>query len=148
MHLQYFRRTDRGDTQRLMYATAGSAAADVRADVDVALNIKPNQRVLVPTGLFLLIPTGYEVQLRARSGLAINHGITLVNGLGTIDSDYTGELKVPLINLGDEEFTILDGMRIAQIVLAPYVRAIIEEVKEPTDIRRVQRGGFGSTGVL
>lgn len=127
------------------YETTGSAGMDVRAHIDEPVSLAPGKRALVPTGLFLEIPTGCEVQIRARSGLAIRHGISLVNGIGTIDSDYRGEVMVALINLGDEEFVVRDGDRIAQMVLCTYERAELEIVDELEDTARGS-GGFGSTG--
>ena len=100
------------------YETAGAAGMDIRAYLDDPVTINPGERALVPTGLFMEIPEGYEVQIRARSGLAIKKGIGLVNGIGTIDSDYRGEVKVPLINWGQEPFTVSNGERIAQMVAA------------------------------
>lgn len=129
------------------YETAGSAGMDVRAanpeDEDIIL--KPGQRALVPTGLSLAIPDGYEMQVRPRSGLAFKHGITCLNTPGTIDSDYRGELKVLLINLGDQAFTIERGERIAQLVIAPVTQGLWEKVDVLPETDRGE-GGFGSTG--
>ncbi|MBW6507838.1 MAG: dUTP diphosphatase [Rhodobacteraceae bacterium] len=132
------------------YATAGAAGADLRANLPEAaraagLRLEPMQRVLVATGLRLEIPPGYEVQLRPRSGLALKHGITLANAPGTIDADYRGPLGVILVNLGDAPFTIGHGERIAQMVLAPVVRADFEAVAGLGETAR-GAGGFGSTG--
>lgn len=129
------------------YETSGAAGMDLRAAVavDRPLLILPGKRALVPTGLILEIPEGFEGQVRPRSGLALKHGITCLNTPGTIDSDYRGEVKVLLINLGDEEFYIERGMRIAQIVFAPVSRALIEERSLAGDTGR-SAGGFGSTG--
>ena len=127
------------------YETPGSAGMDVRAYLKESIVIKPGERALVPTGLFLEIEPGYEVQLRARSGLAVRNGICLANGIGTIDSDYRGEVKVALINLGQEAFEVRDGDRIAQMVAAAYVRAEIESASELNATERGV-GGFGSTG--
>ncbi len=128
------------------YETEGSAGMDIRAYLDEPMTIEPGERALVPTGLFMEIPTGNEVQIRARSGLAIKKGIGLVNGIGTIDSDYRGEVKVALINWGKEAFVIDNGDRIAQMVVAAYVKADVELVEELSETDRGV-GGFGHTGV-
>ena len=125
------------------YATDGAAGMDVLAAEDVML--APGGRHAVATGLALAIPDGYDIQVRPRSGLALKHGISLPNTPGTIDSDYRGELKVIMINLGAADFAIARGDRIAQLVLAPVVRAAWEEVADLDDTARGQ-GGFGSTG--
>lgn len=127
------------------YETEGSAGMDIRACLEQDIVLSPGERALVPTGLFMEIPAGFEVQIRARSGLAIRHGIALVNGIGTIDSDYRGEVMVPMINLGQEDFTVTDGDRIAQMVLCAYERADFKIVEELHDTDRGS-GGFGSTG--
>jgi dUTP pyrophosphatase len=130
------------------YETAGAAGADLRANFPDrgAVTLAPSARVLVPTGLRLAIPAGYEVQLRPRSGLALKHGITLPNSPGTIDSDYRGPLGVIVLNAGTEAFEITHGMRIAQMVVAPVLQARFDlvETLEPT---ARGAGGFGSTGV-
>lgn len=128
------------------YQTENSAGVDIRALLDEDLVLKAGEFKLVSTGIYLEIPSSYEVQIRARSGLSIKHGIGLVNGIGTIDSDYRGEIKVPLINFSKEDFTIENGMRIAQMVLSKYEKINFEEVDELSDSER-QDGGFGSTGV-
>ena len=128
------------------YETAGAAGMDIRAYLDEPVTINPGERALVPTGIFMEIPEGYEVQIRARSGLAIKKGIGLVNGIGTIDSDYRGEVKVPLINWGQEPFTVSNGERIAQMVAAAYIKAEIEPAEELSETER-GAGGFGHTGV-
>ncbi len=128
------------------YKTSGSAGMDLKASIDAPVVLKSLQRALIPTGLFLSIPEGYEGQIRARSGLAINHGISLVNGIGTIDSDYRGELKVILINLGSEDFTINKGDRIAQLVVAKYERVEFQLVEDIDETAR-GKGGFGHTGL-
>jgi dUTP pyrophosphatase len=125
------------------YATEGAAGMDVLAAEDVTLAV--GGRHAVATGLALAIPPGYEIQVRPRSGLALKHGITLPNTPGTIDSDYRGELKIIMINLGAEPFAIVRGDRIAQLVLAPVVQASWLEVEELSDTARGE-GGFGSTG--
>lgn len=127
------------------YQTEGAAGADVSACLDNPINLRPGDITIVPTGIALEIPKGYEVQVRARSGLAAKHGIGLVNGVGTIDSDYRGELKVIMINFGSEDFVIENGMRIAQIVVARHETAKFEEVNRLTDSRRGENR-FGSTG--
>jgi dUTP pyrophosphatase len=125
------------------YATLGAAGMDVVSAEDVTL--APGARHAVATGLALAIPAGFEIQVRPRSGLALKHGITVPNTPGTIDSDYRGELKVILINLGDEPFAIARGDRVAQLVLAPVVQAAWSEVEE-LDATERGAGGFGSTG--
>lgn len=129
------------------YATAGAAGADLRANFPDrnGIDLAPGARMLVPTGLRLEIPAGYEVQIRPRSGLALKHGITLPNSPGTIDSDYRGPLGVIVMNAGDKPFRIEHGMRIAQMVVAPVVRATFEAV-EALDQTTRGSGGFGSTG--
>ncbi len=142
-------RLDHADALELpSYETDGSAGMDIRAAVsgDESLILSPNQRALVPTGLVFEIPKGFEVQIRPRSGLAFKNGITCLNTPGTIDSDYRGEIKVLLINLGAEEFEITRGMRIAQMIVAPVTQAQLNEVSELGDTER-GAGGFGSTGV-
>jgi dUTP pyrophosphatase len=127
------------------YATAGSAGCDLRAAIAETLTLLPGGRTRIPTGLAVAIPAGYEGQVRMRSGLAIRHGLTLLNGPGTIDSDYRGEIQIILANLGSEPVTIARGERIAQLVIAPVARARWEPVTElPASPRDV--GGFGSTG--
>ena len=129
------------------YETSGSAGMDVRAAVPVAapITLKPGERAMVPTGLSVAIPEGYEIQVRPRSGLAAKHGLTCLNTPGTIDSDYRGEIKVILINLGAEAFVIQRGERIAQLVLAPVTRLAWSEVDALDETAR-GAGGFGSTG--
>ena len=128
------------------YATSLSAGFDIAAYLpDGDFILKAGERALVPTGYFFEIPEGYEAQIRARSGLAIKHGIGLVNGIGTVDADYRGEWQVPLINWSKEDFVIKDGERIAQVVIAPVIRAEIEEVSELSETERGE-GGFGHTG--
>ena len=128
------------------YATDGAAGADLCAAVDEELIIRPGERAAVPTGLVLEIPAGYEGQVRPRSGLAIRAGLTIVNAPGTIDSDYRGELKVLLVNLGLEPVSISRGDRIAQLLVAPVTRASFIETEDLTASDRGD-GGFGSTGV-
>lgn len=128
------------------YSTPLSAGMDVRANISEPIVLGSLERVLVPTGLYLEIPAGYEVQVRPRSGLAAKHGITVLNSPGTIDADYRGEVKVILVNLSKESFTIEPGERIAQIVLAKHEVIQWEEVSSLEDSER-GAGGFGSTGV-
>ncbi|KCZ48307.1 dUTP diphosphatase [Hyphomonas pacifica] len=129
------------------YETTGSAGMDVRAAVseDDPIMLQPGERGMIPTGLSVAIPQGYEIQVRPRSGLAAKHGLTCLNTPGTIDSDYRGEIKVILINLGQEAFTIQRGERIAQLVLAPVTQLAWEEVESLDETERGS-GGFGSTG--
>lgn len=129
------------------YETAGAAGMDLRAAVpeDRPLILLPGRRAAVPTGLVLEIPQGHEGQVRPRSGLALKHGITVANAPGTVDCDYRGEVKVLLVNLGDADFAVERGMRIAQLVIAPVVQALVEERAEAGETAR-GAGGFGSTG--
>ena len=127
------------------YATELSAGMDVRADISELIELKPLQRAMVPTGLYLEIPAGFEVQVRPRSGLAAKHGITVLNSPGTIDADYRGEVKVILVNLSEESFVIEPAERIAQLVLAKHEHIDWEEVEELSSSDR-GAGGFGSTG--
>lgn len=130
------------------YETKGAAGMDLRAAVDdgAPMVLAPGKRALVPTGLIFEIPEGFEGQIRPRSGLAFKNGITCLNTPGTIDSDYRGEVKVLLINLGEEPFEITRGMRIAQMVIAPVTQARVAEITEASTTAR-GAGGFGSTGV-
>ena len=127
------------------YATTGSAGMDIRANLTEPIVLEPLNRVLIPTGLYMELPLGYEAQIRPRSGLATKHGITLPNSPGTIDSDYRGELMIPLINLSREPFTIQDGERIAQMVVARHELVEWELVSDLEDSDR-GTGGFGHTG--
>jgi dUTP pyrophosphatase len=127
------------------YATSGSSGMDIRANIEASVTLSPLERMLVPTGLFLEIPTGYEAQIRPRSGLAIKNGITCLNTPGTIDSDYRGEIKVILINLSNEDHVINNGDRVAQMVFAKVEKTTLEEVSELADSHRGE-GGFGHTG--
>lgn len=130
------------------YETVGAAGMDLRAAIGESerLVIRPGKRALVPTGFVFEIPEGYEGQVRPRSGLAFKHGITCLNTPGTIDSDYRGEVQVLLVNLGDEKFVVERGMRIAQMVIAPVVQAVVREADIAGGTDR-GAGGFGSTGV-
>ena len=127
------------------YETVASAGMDLRANLSEGLLLKSGERLLVPTGLFIALPEGYESQIRPRSGLAFKHGITVLNSPGTIDADYRGEVKVLLINHGAEDFEIKDGERIAQMVIAAHARI---EWNSVTELEETERGagGFGSTG--
>ena len=127
------------------YQTIGSSGVDLRANLDAKMIIMPHKVYQIPTGIFLEMPIGVEAQIRARSGLALKHGLSLVNGVGTIDADYRGEIKVILINHGQQPFVIERGMRIAQMVIAPvtHVKFVLQEDLETTER---QLGGFGSTG--
>ncbi|NRA29749.1 MAG: dUTP diphosphatase [Parvularculaceae bacterium] len=129
------------------YQTADSAGADLRAAVDEPVVLLPGDRAMIPTGISIALPRGTECQVRPRSGLAAKHGITLVNSPGTVDADYRGELKAVMINLGKEPFTVERGMRIAQMVIAPYLRAGFHETEEELPESGRGTGGFGSTGV-
>lgn len=127
------------------YETTGSAGMDLRANLEETIELKPMERKLIPTGLFIELPLSYEAQIRPRSGLAYKHGITVLNTPGTIDTDYRGELKILLINLGSESFTINHGDRVAQLIIAKFEQPKLSLVE---DLESTQRnaGGFGSTG--
>ncbi|MFC0500699.1 dUTP diphosphatase [Asaia krungthepensis] len=127
------------------YASSGAAGMDLLAAIDAEMIVKPGERALVPTGLKIGLPAGYELQIRPRSGLALKHGITLPNTPGTIDEDYRGEIGVIILNTGHEDFVITRGMRIAQAVLAPVIRLTWVEVSALDETAR-GAGGFGSTG--
>lgn len=128
------------------YATAQSAGMDLRANLDAPIVLKPLQRCLVPTGLFMALPDGFEAQVRPRSGLALKKGVTVLNTPGTIDADYRGEIGVILVNLSGQEFVIEDGERIAQMVISRYEQIAWEEVDVLSDTER-GAGGFGHSGV-
>lgn len=127
------------------YQTNGAAGMDLCAFIDEPITLKSLDRCLVPTGFKIELPVGYEAQVRPRSGMSIKHGITLINCVGTIDEDYRGEVCVPIVNLSNEPFTINNGDRIAQMVIAPVAKAEFEIVQELTETLRGE-GGFGSTG--
>jgi len=127
------------------YQTVHSAGMDLHACITASITLNPMQRILVPCGFSIELPDGYEAQIRARSGLAYKNGISLPNGIGTIDADYRGEIGVLLINLGQEDFTINNGDRIAQMVITKYDKAELVLVDELSDTQR-GKGGFGSTG--
>lgn len=127
------------------YETTGSAGMDLRANLDTAVTLQPLGRALIPTGLFIELPQGFEAQIRARSGLALKRGLTMLNSPGTIDSDYRGEIKCIVVNLSDEPQTIEPGDRIAQMIIARYEQIAWQEVENITETDR-SAGGFGSTG--
>jgi dUTP pyrophosphatase len=134
------------------YATTGSAGLDLQAAMDAPITLAPLQRALVPTGYIIAVPQGYEAQIRARSGLSIKFGITLINAVGTIDSDYRDELMIPLVNLSQEAYTIHPGDRVAQLLLAPvypvrWVPVVSPASLPPAPTQSPRVGGFGSTGV-
>ena len=128
------------------YETDGSSGLDLSANIDIKIEIKPGETKIIPTGLFVGIPKNFEIQIRPRSGLAAKNQISVLNTPGTIDADYRGELKVILINLSDKIFVVEKGLRIAQMVVCPVVRAELKEVETLNDTKRGS-GGFGSTGV-
>ena len=137
---------NRGHQPLPQYATAQSAGMDLRANIDEPIVLRPMERRLIPTGLFIALPEGYEAQVRPRSGLALKHGLTVLNAPGTIDADYRGEIGVVLINLSQEDFVINDGERIAQMVIARYEQADFQVVEELDETER-GAGGYGHTGV-
>ena len=128
------------------YATPQSAGMDLRANIEAPITLKPMERKLIPTGLYIALPVGFEAQIRPRSGLALKHGITVLNTPGTIDADYRGELMVLLVNFSDSDFIINDGERIAQMVIARHEQGIFEVVEALDDTER-GTGGYGHTGV-
>ena len=128
------------------YATPGSAGMDLRANIDAPITLAPGERKLIPTGIYIALPVGYEAQVRPRSGLALKYGIGLANMLGTVDSDYRADVGVILINLGQENFVVNDGDRIAQMVIAKHEIAEWEVVEELDETERGE-GGYGHTGV-
>jgi dUTP pyrophosphatase len=141
-----FKRLDHFKGDLPQYATTGASGLDVRACIDEPVVLNPMERMALPTGLSVEIPRGFEIQVRPRSGLAVMKGLSVVNAPGTVDADYRGEVKVILINLGQEPITIQDQERIAQLVVCPVIQADLEDV---TDLSETERGagGFGSTGV-
>lgn len=128
------------------YATPQSAGMDLRANIGESITLRPMERKLIPTGLYMALPAGYEAQVRPRSGLALKHGITVLNSPGTIDADYRGEVMVLLVNLSAEDFVVNDGERIAQMVIARHETAVFAEVAELDKTER-GTGGYGHTGV-
>ncbi|WP_456103817.1 dUTP diphosphatase [Prevotella sp.] len=137
---------NKGHQQLPAYATSQSAGMDLRANIDAPIILQPMERRLVPTGLYIALPEGFEAQVRPRSGLALKHGLTVLNSPGTIDADYRGEIMVLLINFSNEPFTINDGERIAQMVVARHEQAEFVEVEVLDDTERGE-GGYGHTGV-
>lgn len=137
---------NRGSQQLPAYATPESAGMDLRANITEPIMLHPLERRIIPTGLYIALPPGYEAQVRPRSGLAFKHGITVLNSPGTIDSDYRGELGVLLVNLSNEDFTVEAGERIAQMVIARHEQGEFVEVEELDDTER-GAGGYGHTGV-
>ncbi|WP_308264704.1 dUTP diphosphatase [Prevotella sp.] len=137
---------NRGSQQLPAYATPESAGMDLRANITEPIVLHPLERRIIPTGLYIALPPGYEAQVRPRSGLALKHGITVLNSPGTIDSDYRGELGVLLVNLSNEDFTVEAGERIAQMVIARHEQGEFVEVEELDDTER-GAGGYGHTGV-
>lgn len=137
---------NRGHQQLPAYATPQSAGMDIRANIDEPIVLHPMERRLIPTGLYIALPAGYEVQVRPRSGLALKHGITVLNSPGTVDADYRGEIGVLLVNLSQEDFVINDGERIAQMVVARHEQGKFVEVEMLDETER-GAGGYGHTGV-
>ena len=137
---------NKSNNQNPFYQTSGSSGMDLRAFLSSPVILLPGERKLVPTGIYIEIPKDYEAQVRSRSGLALKKGISVLNSPGTIDADYRGELKVILINLSDKVFVVEKGLRIAQMVLSPVIKA---KLKEVTELENTERGsgGFGSTGI-
>jgi len=133
------------DVELPTYQTGGSAGMDICADISTAITIKSGETALIPTGIAIALPDGYECQVRSRSGLAAKNGIFVINAPGTIDSDYRGEIKIILANFGKEDFNIEKGMRIAQLVITKYEKAVWQEVDSLDNTNR-GAGGFGSTG--
>lgn len=136
---------NKGRQQLPAYATSQSAGMDLRADIETSIELQPLERRLIPTGLFIALPDGYEAQVRPRSGLALKHGITVLNTPGTIDADYRGEVGVVLVNLSNAPFIIEPGERIAQMVIAKYEQAALEEVEVLDETER-GAGGYGHSG--
>ena len=137
---------NRGHQQLPAYATSQSAGMDLRANLDAPVTLRPLERRLIPTGLYIALPEGYEAQVRPRSGLALKYGLTVLNAPGTIDADYRGEIGVVLVNLSNEDFVVHDGERIAQLVIARYEQAEFIVVDE-LDATERGEGGYGHTGV-
>lgn len=137
---------NRGHQPLPAYATEQSAGMDLRANLDESIVLKPLERRLIPTGLHIALPEGYEAQVRPRSGLALKHGITVLNTPGTIDADYRGEIGVVLVNLSDKDFVVNDGERIAQMIIARYEKVVFSEVEVLDETERGE-GGYGHTGV-
>ncbi len=138
---------NRGNQPLQSYATTQSAGMDLRADISDPFTLQPLERRLVPTGLFIALPAGFEAQVRPRSGLALKHGVTVLNSPGTIDADYRGEIGVILVNLSNQPFTVNPGERIAQMVVARYEQVVLEQVETLDDTER-GTGGYGHTGTM
>ena len=137
---------NKGHQQLPAYATSQSAGMDLRANIDTPIVLQPMERRLIPTGLHIALPAGFEAQVRPRSGLALKHGLTVLNSPGTVDADYRGEIMVLLINLSSTPFTVNDGERIAQMVIARHEQATFVEVEELDETERGE-GGYGHTGM-
>ena len=137
---------NKGNQPLPAYATEQSAGMDLRADIEQPVTLKPLERRLIPTGLHIALPRGYEAQVRPRSGLALKHGITVLNTPGTIDADYRGEIGVVLVNLSNEDFVVNPGERVAQMVIAKYEQAVLQTVDTLDETERGE-GGYGHTGV-
>lgn len=137
---------NKGNQPLPAYATPQSAGMDLRANLDAPVTLHPMQRMLIGTGLHIALPEGFEAQIRPRSGLALKHGLTVLNSPGTVDADYRGEIKVLLINLSDTDFVINSGERIAQMIIARHEQAVFETVDELDETERGE-GGYGHTGV-
>ena len=146
MKIQFTKLPHAGDLPLPSYESEYAAGMDIRAALEDPITLQPGARKLIPSGLKMAMPQGYEAQIRPRSGLAYRNGVTMLNTPGTIDADYRGELKMLAVNLGDESFTIKHGDRIAQMVIAPVIQAKINEVKQLSETERGD-GGFGSTGM-
>ena len=146
MNIQFKKLSHAQDLPLPSYESKYAAGMDIRAALEEPVELSPSERKLIPTGLQMAMPQGYEAQIRPRSGLAYRNGITMLNTPGTIDADYRGEVKVLAVNLGDETFSIDHGDRIAQMVIAPVTQAEIQEVENLSETERAD-GGFGSTGV-
>ncbi len=146
MNIQFRKLPHAEDLPLPSYESEHAAGMDIRAALEAPIELKPAKRRLIPTGLVMALPKGYEAQIRPRSGLAYRNGITMLNTPGTIDADYRGEVKVLAVNLGSEPFIINHGDRIAQMVIAPVTQAQVEEVQSLSETERAE-GGFGSTGV-
>lgn len=146
MNIQFKKLAHAQDLPLPSYESAFAAGMDIRAALEKPITLQPGERQLIPSGLKMAMQQGYEAQMRPRSGLAYRHGITMLNTPGTIDADYRGELKMLAVNLGEEEFTINHGDRIAQMVIAPVIQAEVNEVETLSETDRGD-GGFGSTGV-
>lgn len=146
MNIQFKKLPHAQDLPLPSYESEYAAGMDIRAALENPIILKPRERKLIPSGLKMALPKGYEAQMRPRSGLAYRHGITMLNTPGTIDADYRGELKMLAVNLGEEEFVINHGDRVAQMIIAPVIQADVHEVKNLSETERGD-GGFGSTGV-